>query len=355
MNEKKKIIAFGVAGEGRGHAARAIALSEILQDYFDIFIFAPSSISDFLSSKLYNIEIIEIPGINFHKENHVIKYHKTLMKNLTNIGRVHPEVKKITELMRNIGVDAVVSDFEPYTAIAASFLNLPVLNLNHPGVVLRYFSLKPDALAARLAARIMMPSGTQELICSFYGGDIGPIIRKEIKSKEPFRGNYYVIYTKEESRTAVLKALECFPDVNFRVFPNQQEDFTEALIGCKGVISSSGHQMLSEALYLRKPILAFPQKMQFEQRLNAIMLERSGRGLHGDINHIERSLQEFIEAIDSFPMSPATHDHFLFTDFTQAAANCIRNFVIQNDPAYTTKQIGGFKYRKNRPVQVKPA
>ena len=113
--------------------------------------------------------------------------------------------------------------------------------------------------------------------------------------------------------------------------------------------------MLSEALYLKKPVLAFPQKMQFEQRLNAIMLERSGWGMEGDINRISKSLKQFTDSINSFPFRRVNNDCFLYTDSTLAAANCIRNFIEQNDPAYTRKQLGMFTWRKNRPVQVKPA
>ena len=355
MKENHKTIAFGVAGEGRGHASRAIALTEILKDYYEVIIFAPSSIRDYLESNLPGTRIFDIPGINFHKENHVIKYKKTLLKNLTNIGRLHPEVRRVVELMKEIELDALVSDFEPYTALAAAQLQLPVLNLNHPGIVLRYFSLKPDALAAKLAARIMMPSGTQDLICSFYGGDIGPIIRKDIRNKQTSYEDFYIVYTKEESRGRLLEALKNFPDENFKIFPNKEEDFTSALAKCKGVISASGHQMLSEALYLKKPVLAFPQKMQFEQRLNAIMLEHSGWGLYGDMSRLDKSLNRFITSIDDFPLRRTNNDSFLYTDYTLAAANCIRNFIETNDPVYTTRQIGSFKWRKNRPVQVKPA
>ncbi len=355
MNNTKKLISFGVAGEGRGHAARTIALTEALQEHYKVMIFAPQSIRRFLAESLPETEIIEIPGINFHKENHVVRYRKTLLKNLTKIGRIQPEVRRLSSLMSEFGVTALVSDFEPYTALAAKSLNLPVLNLNHPGVVLRYFSIKPDALAAKLAARIMMPRGTQDLICSFYGGDIGPIIRKNIKAVKAENGNYYVIYTKEESRNLIIDALKLFPDIDFRVFPDDQYDFIEALAGCRGVISSGGHQMLSEALFLKKPVLAFPQKMQFEQRLNAIMLERSGWGMYGDINRIGKSIGRFIKSIDSFPFRRTNNDNFLFDDSTFAAAKCIRNFTEANDPANTTRQIGSFTYRKNRAIRFKPA
>ena len=345
MNSIRKTIAFGVAGEGRGHASRAIALTESLQDQYKVVIFAPETIRGYLQANLDGIEIIDIPGINFHKENHIIRYRKTIIKNLTNIGRFHPEVKNIARILKEHSIEAMISDFEPYTAVAANMLKLPVLNLNHPAIVLRYFSIKPDALAAKLAARIMMPPGTQDLICSFYGGDIGPIIRKDLKTSKPARGDYFIVYAKEGSVEAINKALLEFPGFNFRIFPDAKQDFNEALINCRGVISAAGHQMLSEALYLEKPVLAFPQKMQFEQRLNAVMLERSGWGMQGDPGKLKESIGRFLAAIDDFPYRFDRHDNFYLNDFTQAAANCIRSFVESNAPEHT----------KNRTVSIRQA
>ncbi|MDC7126457.1 MAG: glycosyltransferase family protein [Spirochaetales bacterium] len=355
MDDIRTTVAFGVAGEGRGHAARTIALSQRLGDRFRIVIFAPPSIRSFLSEGLPDAEIIDIPGINFHKENHVIKYRKTLLKNLTNIGRIHPDIKRITALMKENSVDAVISDFEPYTAVAAKELGLPVLSLNHPGIVLRYFSMMPDALAAKLAAKIMMPAGTKELLCSFYGGDVGPILRQEIRNIQPTKKDYYVVYTKEESRGAILEALKKYPEKEFRVFPDKNMDFIESFANCKGVISSSGHQMLSESLYLKKPVLAFPQKMQFEQRLNAIMLEQSGWGMEGNIKKIEDSLDKFFNSIESFPLETTTNETFLFTDYTQAAANCISAFVESEIQASPESRKKPFSYGRHRPAIVQTA
>lgn len=355
MEIKRKKIAFGCAGEGRGHAARTIALGELLAERYEIIVFAPSTVCGFIEESLPAAEIIEIPPVSFHKEGHTIKYGKTIVRNLPLIFDISSEVDKLMRLITGMGISAIISDFEPFTAIAGANLNLPVLQLNHPGIVLRYFSLKPDALAAKLAAKIMMQNGSKELLCSFYGGDIGPIIRKEVKKKITSRGDYYLVYTKAESRQQIAEALKSFPDEIFLIFPNPELDFTEALAGCKGVISSSGHQMLSEALYLRKPILAFPQKMQFEQRLNSIMLEKSGRGLAGDIRKAVKSIDSFISRIDDFPLLPAVNENFLFTDFTVLAADLIYKFIENNGVEKAPAVQKFFPSLKSRPGRMEPA
>ena len=354
MKDRKIRIAFGCAGEGRGHAARTVALSEMLKDRFSITVFAPSSVTDFISESISGIEPVTIPQIGFYRENHSIRYRKTVSMNLPVLINIQEEVGRIAAQLDSMDIAALVSDFEPLTAIAASKVGIPVLKLNHPGIVLRYFSMKPDAIAAKIAAKLMMPEKTDELICSFYGGDIGPIIREEIRRMSPSSGDYYLVYTKAESRNSFETALEDFPGTRFRLFPDGSDSFAEALAGCRGVICPAGHQMISEALYLGKPVLAFPQKMQFEQRLNSIMLERSGWGMAGNINRIEESLEKFMDSIDGFPLRQTNTDHFLLRDYTAAAANMVAAFAERAGDRYAAdiKVPGSIK---TRPAVATPA
>ncbi len=327
MNEIKKTIAFGCAGEGRGHAARTIALAQQLQPYYRITIFTPYSTAAFIKEHLPDAEIVNIPVLNFGIEGHSINYIKTFTDNIPKIADVGTIIKTIRRKLKELSIAALISDFEPFTSIAASGLKIPVMNLNHPGIVLKYFSIKPDAVAAKIGARLMMPPANRDLICSFYGGDIGPIIRDDIKSRTVSDQGFFLVYTKQASRKILTDCLKNFPGIDFRIFPDPEKDFAEALAGCTGVIAPAGHQMLSEALYLRKPILAFPQKMQFEQRLNAIMLERSGWGLAGDINNADKCISRFLTSIDNFPYACSEPGMFNFNDSTLAAVNRIRTFI----------------------------
>ena len=60
-----------------------------------------------------------------------------------------------------------------------------------------------------------------------------------------------------------------------------EKEFLQDLNSCKAVITNGGFMLISEALYLKKPILSIPVKKHFEQTLNAIYLERLGYGMFG--------------------------------------------------------------------------
>jgi uncharacterized protein (TIGR00661 family) len=315
------------AGEGNGHAARVAALSHELAKHFDIRYFCPESVLGFLQARIPNGEFHVIPGLLFEKRGHSVDYSGSLKKLTGQILEAGPEVNRITRLIRNLGLTVMISDYEPYTAHAAASADIPLCNLNHPGVVLRYMSPSFDAVMSRFVSWLMMPPAQENIICSFYDGDVGPIIREELKSRKPSRSNHILVYVKESSRSQVLRILELFPDREFRIFPDRQADFDEAFVTCAGLIAPAGHQILSEALYLKKPVLAIPQIGQYEQRLNARMLKHSGWGIPGSIPTLERDMNRFFGMLGSFPLAPARKIRFRLTDDTASALDRIKGFV----------------------------
>ncbi len=57
-----------------------------------------------------------------------------------------------------------------------------------------------------------------------------------------------------------------------------EDRFFNDLGSCKAVLANGGFTLISESIYLKKPVLSIPVKGQFEQILNAIYLERLGYG-----------------------------------------------------------------------------
>jgi len=319
-------IVYGVAGEGRGHASRAAALWPFLSDVMDLSLWCPESISSFIKEKCSQVSIDLIPGIHFSLLGHNVDYLGSIKKNIPLIFKFNELIDQMAGEMKDQGIQGVISDFEPFTAAAARKVGLPLLNLNHPAVVRRYFSLLPDALSAKMVASFMTPPAQKNLICSFYDGDVGPILRDEIRNAQPIRGDYILVYVKDSSREEVLKKLSVHRNQDFRFFPDKNSDFITALAGCSGVIAPAGHQLLSESLFLRKPVLAIPQKGQYEQRLNARMLKASGWGRVGDIDHLARDTGDFIRDLNSFPFKPDPYHRFILEDHTELTAHKITDF-----------------------------
>jgi len=331
-------IGFSLAGEGRGHAARVVALSQLLRDRYDIVYFCPEPARDFILKHIPDAVIEPVPALNFVKNGHGIDYFRTLFTTVRQLKTLKSDIAVLTERIRRQGLSALISDFEPYASWAAAHCGVPVLNLNHPGVILKFLTISPAAWVAQIVATLMMPPAQKTLICSFYRGDIGPIIRNDLRRSIPRRGDYYLVYTKDSSRSRVQAVLDRLPDQRFRVFPNPEDDFTEALIGCRGVIAPAGHQLLSESLFLGKPVLAIPQIGQFEQRLNARMLRLSGRGEVGRIRSLESDMARFIARIDEFPRSASGLERFRFTDDTRRAASLIEDFIAEQRRSRTARR-----------------
>ncbi len=81
--------------------------------------------------------------------------------------------------------------------------------------------------------------------------------------------------------------------------------FVRDLARCSCIISTAGHQLISEALCLGKPVLAVPEPGQYEQSINALYLERMGGGrrCHWKALSAER-VREFVDSATPRPPRP---------------------------------------------------
>jgi uncharacterized protein (TIGR00661 family) len=69
---------------------------------------------------------------------------------------------------------------------------------------------------------------------------------------------------------------------NLRYQPFSETKFIADLASARAVVAGGGFTLMSECVYLHKPLLASPIRGQFEQLLNALYLEREGYGRHAE-------------------------------------------------------------------------
>ena len=69
-------------------------------------------------------------------------------------------------------------------------------------------------------------------------------------------------------------------DGNLTYRPFSEARFIDDLRTARAVVAGGGFTLMSEAVYLRKPMLSVPVERQFEQVLNALYLEELGYGTH---------------------------------------------------------------------------
>ena len=80
-------------------------------------------------------------------------------------------------------------------------------------------------------------------------------------------------------------------NLEFKKF--NEKEFVKDLIDCEGVICNGGFTLISEAIYLNKPILTIPIKKHFEQLINAEYVQEKGYGkFYTDLD--ENIVKEYI-------------------------------------------------------------
>ncbi|MFP4614155.1 MAG: glycosyltransferase family protein [Spirochaetaceae bacterium] len=321
-------LVFSCTGEGMGHAARVAALASELSARYRIVIFAPRNRHRFLRSHVPGATLYDIPYFAFVKKNERVEYVRTLMHNVDKLLRFHITVRRMSRLLRRIGPAACVSDYDPFIGFAARRLGIPVLQLNHPSIVLRSPSLSFQAITAKLLSWFLMGYHDKRVLCSFYNGDVGPIVRRSLTQRPIRRDDFFVVYLKPSYRRVVTRKLRELGITNVEIFPDPKKDFVSAMARCKGVISSAGHQLMSEAIVLGKPAFVIPQRQQFEQYLNARMLEQSGYGTWAPLQNLDESLSRFISEIDFYPRFPQRGQvRFSFRNELDRAVDIIDDFV----------------------------
>jgi uncharacterized protein (TIGR00661 family) len=198
----------------------------------------------------------------------------------------------------------VITDFVPATAYLANHYKLPLISLDnqHRMRYMKYkfpSKIKKDALITETIIRAMVPKPWVSLVTSFHIGKLKnnhtflfpAILRESVLQLTSTDKDHLLVYLTS-GFDSLIDLLKSYSRERFIVY-GYNKDITEGnlqfrefsklgflqdLASCKGVIATAGFTLISEALYLGKPYLAFPMEGQFEQQLNADMLQQQGYG-----------------------------------------------------------------------------
>lgn len=297
-------ILYGVCGEGLGHSSRSETVSSILASHEIVFA-ASQKAYDHLSG--LGKQVIRIQGLGFALKDNRVDVLQTLGKNLKGLEAL-ASVRKLVDFCKEWRPQLVLTDFEPFTAVAAKLLGIPLLSIDHQKVIDRTRIEYPksymgDYLGASIVTANMVPFADRFIISSFFFPEpkskdtvlVGPLIRQEVLDAKPGAGRHVLVYQSydlTEQMTAVLRQV---PREQFIVYGKRagrrgnlvfrrlsREGFIRDLASAKAVVTNGGYTLMSEALQLRKPVLSMPVPGQFEQVLNAYYLEKLGYGKYYD-------------------------------------------------------------------------
>lgn len=350
-------IFYSMAGEGRGHAARVRTLTEHLRHEHEVVLFAPDDAYDFLercygvNSPVPNVRLLRIPGIRFHYTNRKLDLLKSISSGLKYAFFGLPRL--VTAFRRRMQAerpDLVITDFEPALPRAALRERVPVLAIDHQHVLLANdlrdlsWGLRVHAWSISWAVWLYYPRLKHVVVSSFYTPpmrrgweyvqQVGPLIRPEVVAARPENGGYLLSYLRANTPESVVEMLQQL-DRPIKIYgmgerpsqgqltfcPIHETRFVDDLAACEAVICAAGNQLLGEALFLGKPVLAVPEVQHHEQQINAHYLKQMGVGDWSILEELTfERLQKFLQRLPEFQQELARRpSRFNGTEETLAA------------------------------------
>ncbi len=302
-------IHYGLAGEGRGHAARASAIIDHLAPQHRVVVHSFGQALELLAPRYRGttVQLREIPGLFLGYRDGRVSRRQTLYNSIPFVTRLRQASATLAQELRHDDARLVVSDFEPVTARAAESIGIPWVSIDHQRLLwvcrLEELSLRLR-LQARLfglASRLLYRSPPHQAVSGFFlpelrrGHDalrVGVLLREELLNAIPSDGEHLVAYLRRGTPANVLDALAtqersvrvyglgCAPPRgSLHFYATDTHGFVLDLASARGLVTTAGNQLVGEAHYLGKPVLAFPEPGNFEQQINAELLNQSGGGL----------------------------------------------------------------------------
>jgi uncharacterized protein (TIGR00661 family) len=315
-------IFYSVAGEGRGHATRVRAIVEHLRSEHQFVIFAPDDAFDLLSP-LYestNVRVVRIPGPRFeYGANRSLSSWRTALGALSYVATLPALVERLEREIDDERPDLVITDFEPSLARAAVSRGIPFVSLDHQHfLVVSDFTHLPKGLQLRAALMggvvdLYYKGQESTIVSSFcFPGlrpglgrvvEVGPMLRPQILNAVPEHGDHLVAYVRKFGSERLIEALNgsgrevrfyglgARPSAgNIRFFAIEERRFIEDLASSCALVTTAGNQLLGEALFLGKPVLALPEPNNAEQLLHGHLLAREGTGEWTDFERVSASI-----------------------------------------------------------------
>lgn len=321
----QKRILYSVCGEGMGHAIRdRVILNHLTKDH-EVHIFASDRAYEYLSRHFDNV--YEIGGFNTVYEDNEVQNTKTFIKGMKDLpGDLKQSLRLMYSVAKAVKPHLIISDFEFYSNLLSKIVRLPLLSLDNMHVLTQAEldvprKYRTERIAAEGVVRSFIQMPTRYFITSYFYPPLKnpkkaeyfpPVLREEIMDLEPYNGNHVLVYQTSDSNLRLLEILKEFDDefivygfhcdkkddnIQFKNF--NEDDFFNDLATARAVISNGGFTLISEALYLGKPVLSVPVKKQFEQILNAIYMERLGYGEEHDELEME-DIEKFLSKLDEY-------------------------------------------------------
>jgi uncharacterized protein (TIGR00661 family) len=310
-------IVYGVMGDSRGHMSRSLAVAQSMPQHEYLFV-GGGAVHE-LQKEGYHVE--DVPMASTLRRDNKVDVPATVLNAVKVFSRGAPVVTRLAGVIKSFNPDLIITDYEFFTPLAARRLGRSCVSLDHQHVLThcRYDPPPGQGLNRVMtcsAIRYLYSAANRFLVVSFFAlppadpskTEVFPaIVRRVVEQLRPIPGDYGLVYLPDRSFHGLVPVLEgrrtkfliygmgAHPARANLVFKETSiQGFADDIAGCRYVLSNAGHSLISEALYLGKPVLSFPRDLEYEQYLNAYFLARFGFG------SFCASMSQATETLDAF-------------------------------------------------------
>lgn len=340
-------ILYGISGIGNGHSNRELPIIEDLARDCQIMVFAHDDSLRIMTSKFGdnpNVTIVPV-GLTFIVGSPTgLNFGATAKSPLNqHIDSYKASFEALDTVISLWGkVDLVISDYEPISAQYAYAYDVPLVTIDQQSkflygdLPLRLGGFNYRDEVSRLS--MFFPKVEKRIACSFFRVDpregaekvmlVPPTIKNSVvelankRTLDKDRKNIlvYISSAKEFPQTPkeILGFFKREKRIRFHLFvpkndvgqynllkadntviyPHGDPNFIKVMAKANGIISTAGHSLLSEAMFLSIPVYAIPVE-PYEQHLNAWAVSSNGFGV-SETRLTDEKLEEFLTNLETY-------------------------------------------------------
>lgn len=326
-------ILYCVSGEGMGHAIRSAPVIEHLVKKHKVVVLSYSRAHLYLKERFRNVH--DIHGFHFIYKNNKVDPLGTIKDSFKRLPKIfYFNMNRFAEVFKNFEPHVVITDFEPSSVFFSSFFNAPVISIDNIHMISRCKPNCPskcrrELIFAKLALDVIFPRIKYFFITTFFYPEIRnkhntvlvpPILRDSILKAKTSKKDHILVYQTSKTYRKMFSVLKSFKEIRFIIYGFDYEkkdkniifkkfsetEFIKDLASCRAVITNGGFSLMSEAVYLGKPVFSVPVRQQIEQIVNAYNVDRLGYGMYCKSLNI-KNFKKFLGNICKYKINLRKH------------------------------------------------
>ena len=322
-------IIYTINGEGMGHAMRSVVILEYLKQKGHQLMIVVGSERGARHLAEAGFEAHVVHGFHMSYQDNTVRRLQTALVVSRALKYIRRDSKDLAVAARVFAPDVVITDFDIYGTYLSLLLRVPLISLDNIQVVTKSrlavgWRHVIDYGLNWFVARAFVPRANAYIISSFNLHlqkkkrknvfFVAPIVRSAIRNATVADGDHILVYQTSDSYERLWNVLAASgqryivygaqgsPAANITYKPFSKDEFVHDFVSAKAVISNGGYTLLSETVFLGKPILSIPIAHHFEQQINGATVSDMGFGMTVDRLTAEH-LQEFIKKIPQYAAS----------------------------------------------------